>query len=111
MNRKDWIKGINKDHKRRIKEMKQYDKDSELLDLKAKIAFYNLEIAIHGGHGDDFSEKEQRRRLWKLSIIERQEDDAFLKRLGLVYISNLSKNEKRRLNKIMDTKLKGGDDG
>jgi hypothetical protein len=84
--------------------MKQYD-------IQAKIAFYRLEEAIHGGHHDEFSEKEQRRRLWKLSIIKRQEDDAFLKSLGLVHISNLSKNEKRRLNKIMDTKLKGGDDG
>lgn len=91
MNKKEfkaWLKECDKDHKERMKDIKQYEKNMEKTELEYKINSYDLEQA-NGTSFDEEDQKEQRRRLWMLSIIKNKEDDAFLKKHGLIHISKL----------------------
>lgn len=96
MNKKEfkaWLKECDKDHKIRMNKIKQYDKESERLWIEFQINQYEL-LQANGTSWDEDEQKEQRRRKWKLLIMKRQEDDEFLKSLGLVHISKLKKNIK-----------------
>ena len=79
--------------KKATKNSKEMDAQVEKLDLQAGINFYKLEETI-GTYHDEEEQKEQRRRLWKLSIITNKEDDEFLKKHGLIHISKLKSGMK-----------------
>ena len=74
--------------KRNSKYMKQEVEDLERSTLEFEISFHQLQQA-NGTSFDEDERKEQRRRLWKLSIIKNKEDDEFLKRMGLIHISKI----------------------
>ena len=103
MNKKDgiFLKEYLKRNDALLKEsgrtLKQIEKDDERIVLESGINFYKLQELLGSWHDKD-DQKEQSRRLWKLSIIKNGEDDEFLKKHGLIHISKLkgeNKNEKR----------------
>ena len=67
----------------------------EKIQLEVDINHYKQKIALRV-YMDDDEEREQRRRLWKLKILNNKEDDEFLKRMGLKrYVSpKLKEGEK-----------------
>jgi len=95
MNKKEfkaWLKECDKDHKKRMKDIKQCESNMEKYELEHQINSYDLQQA-NGRSFDEEEQKEQRRRLWMLSILKNKEDDAFLKKHGLIHISKLDKSE------------------
>ncbi len=57
--------------------------EKEKLFLESDINYYKLQVSL-GVWQDKDEQEEQRRRLWKLNIINRKEDDEFLDKMGLV---------------------------
>lgn len=99
MNKKEfkaWLKECDKDHKKRMKDIKQYEKNMEKTELEYKINYYDL-LQTNGTSFDEEAQKEQRRRLWMLSIIKNKEDDEFLKKHGLIHISKLKKLNTKKI--------------
>lgn len=75
------IKSITQMDKYLDKEKKDIDEQIEILNLEFDINHYEINKIL--GYYDEASEKEQRRRIWKLNILKHKEDEDFLKRMGL----------------------------
>ena len=58
------------------------EQELEKSGLEVEIYSYKFNSALGTFHDED-ERKEQKRRLWKLNIINRKEDDNFLKEMGL----------------------------
>ena len=103
------LRDIFHETKNLIRKNRRQIRDEERLDLEAKINFYKLSQA-NGTSFDEDEQREQRRRLWKLSIIKNKEDDEFLRKLGLVHLSKIEgdfviNNGGRRLNRKNKEKI------
>jgi len=82
------IKNAPKERRRINKSLKDMDKEVERIDLEFYISNYKLEECLGGSH-DYEEQREQKRRLWMLSILKHKEDDEFLRKLGIIHISKL----------------------
>ena len=77
--------------KKSNKKYTEIEEIKEKIELQIGINSYKMDELLDIWHDED-EQKAQRRRLWKLAIIEHQEDDEFLKRMGLVHVSKLKEN-------------------
>jgi hypothetical protein len=103
---KTLLKGYEDSITRSRKLIKEVEKDSERIDLEVKIGFYRLQEAISGNYHDEYESKEQRRRLWMLSIIKHKEDDEFLRRHGLIHISRFLDKSMPKIKIPLDIKVR-----